>query len=789
MCVNEDAEVKEIDCKKSQRKRSRNSEEFVEADTATYPNARTCHQQGKLLEEFKQCTYADCMKDYKMGAWDIAELKGELKPRAPEFIDFGEKKIPHSAYYVGVGYDRYHGNPLGGQFSDIDPGYRAAAALLTFNNSDNSSGILNPDHGSFEQLLSCKYRSTLDEIRTMNDYSKKLSRSGSGAFGLFGVSFSASYGYNSFFQTRVGATTREYIAESFCKTNSISLNYNTMRPNAFFRKAMDSLQSPWVEGNCTPKYYKANSHTKECMHADKWMQFFKTFGTHVVYQADLGAKVTTSISANEVDVQVFESSGSNSKLALEFDMGINIEASYSQEEETSSKSSDLFKKSKVSIKVIGPAPPGDLDQPGIRATWSELAKENPMPFAVRLVENKRLFDREEDKERRWALKMAWNRALEFYFLTNIVKPDDNKDELAAAFKEINTTMTMSDQLLKAVAVTYAGPTGGTVFCPRNTSIMAGFGFTAAFDPMWEEARMEKAPRLSRRTAEATHLNALSYRMNACPIGANSCTIPGSGRNASTVGDDDARIWALCSNINDSPYRALQVVKQKAQKKDYRISYYGRTTYKDVENRRLVATCPYGMTIGFGFYALVPDCQRTGKLEIDKLGTTVGCAMQVKWLACITGNSECEAIQPGYWVDAQIWIYIACYAKHVKGLEDLRTVVDFKASSLRENSFTPDNYYMTIKDEPEYEARGFSKILEPKALVVQCHRAHSLTSDRIGQGFSMIYSQNFWETPVRRSFRPLPIRRAGVSLTCITQKQKRISHYCNLMAFAICVRPR
>ncbi|ANQ06258.1 Sporozoite protein with MAC/Perforin domain [Plasmodium coatneyi] len=453
-------------------------------------------------------------------------------------------------YFAGIGYDSLFGNPLGEADSLTDPGYRGQIILMNWELSNrgiaNDLATLQPLNGWIRKENACSRAESIKECSSVSDYAKNLTAeaSVSGSYMGFGA-FSASTGYKKFLQETSKRTSKTYFIKSNCVKYTVGLPpYVHWEQTTAFKNAVDGLPPHFTgleaDSECASDVYEQKKTSDECETVHTWITFFKTYGTHIIMEAQLGGKITKIIRVENSSVNQMKKDGLSVKAQVQAQFGFaSVGGSTNVSSDNSSKSNvDNYEMSEQLV-VIGGNPIKDVTKEENLYEWSKTVSTNPMPINIKLLPISTVFETDD-------LKNSYEKALIYYTRLYGFSPHDTmqKDE-----KDIVKILTAS------TTVTNIGAPPISAECPHNMVVLFGFVIRQNF---WD------------------HTNKLrSYEMEICESGMSTCT----SKQGNTNKYDVSYAYIECGP------QALPFIEQV-------VSVSG-TTYNSLK-------CPNDYSVLFGF---------------------------------------------------------------------------------------------------------------------------------------------------------------------------------------------
>ncbi|GAW79266.1 perforin-like protein 1 [Plasmodium gonderi] len=452
-------------------------------------------------------------------------------------------------YFAGIGYDLLFGNPLGEPDTLTDPGYRAQIILMDWELSNkgvaNDLSTLQPLNGWIRKENACSRAESIKECKSVSDYTKNLTAeaSVSGSYMGFGA-FSASSGYKKFLHQTSKRTSKTYLVKSNCVKYTIGLPpYVQWKQTVAFKNAVDSLPPHFMgleqDSECASDVYEQKKTSEECENVNAWIMFFKTYGTHVIMEAQLGGKITKIISVENTSVNQMKKDGVSVKAQIKAQFGFaSVGGSTSVNSENSSKTDEDKYEMSEELVVIGGNPIKDVTKEENLYEWSKTVSKYPMPINIKLLPVSNIFENDD-------LKSSYEKAFVYYNRLYGFSPHDTmqKDE-----KDIVKILTGS------TTVTKSGSPPISAECPNGLVVLFGFVLKQNF---WD------------------YINPKSYEMEICESGTNSCT----SKQGNTNKYDVSYAYIECGE------QALPFTEQ--------VVSVSNSTYNKL-------TCPNDYSILFGF---------------------------------------------------------------------------------------------------------------------------------------------------------------------------------------------
>ncbi|SCM10221.1 perforin-like protein 1 [Plasmodium chabaudi adami] len=503
-------------------------------------------------------------------------------------------------YFVGIGYDILFGNPLGETDSLSDPGYRAQIYLLNWEFSNhgiaNDLHTLQPINAWIRKENACSRVESINECSSVSEYTKNLSVdvSVSGSYMGFG-SFSASTGYKKFINEVSKRTSKTYFIKSNCIKYTIGLPpYVPWEQTTAYMNAVGILPKEFTglneDSECAPDVYEQKKMTKQCKNVHQWIQFFKTYGTHIIVEAQLGGKITKIINVSNTAVNQMKKDGVSVKAQIQAQFGFaSVGGSTSVSSDNSSKNDNSSYDMSEKLVVIGGNPIKDVTKEENLYEWSKTVSSNPMPIHIKLLPIYKSFDSEE-------LKESYEQAVLYYTRLYGSSPHGTiqKDE-----NDIIKILTAS------TTITKIGAPPITAECPHNQVVLFGYVLKQNF---WDNTSKLKG-----------------YDIEICESGLNSCT----SKQGSTNKYDVSYLYIECGT------QAMAFSDQ--------VITTSNTTYNTIK-------CPNDYTIIFGF----GFSSSSGKGVSAMHTHITSCRPGMKSCSLNMGNSNDKNYMYLVCVDATIW---------------------------------------------------------------------------------------------------------------------------------------
>ncbi|SBT31124.1 sporozoite micronemal protein essential for cell traversal, putative [Plasmodium ovale wallikeri] len=337
-------------------------------------------------------------------------------------------------YFVGIGYNLIFGNPLGEPDSLTDPGYRAQIYILNWEISNrgiaNDLATLQPLNAWIRKENACSRAESINECSSVSDYTKNLAIEASVSGSYMGLgAFSASSGYNKFLNEISKRTSKTYLVKSNCVKYTIGLPpYVPWEKTIAYMNAVDDLPRDFTgldkDSECTSDTYEQKKATDDCKDVHSWMQFFQTYGTHIITEAQLGGKITKIIKVSNSSVSKMQKEGVSVKATIKAQFGFaSVGGSTGVSSDSASKNNDESYDMSEQLVVIGGNPIKDVTKEENLYEWSKSVTKNPMPINIKLIPISSSFESEE-------LKNSYEKALHYYTRVYGSSPHDTmqKDE-------------------------------------------------------------------------------------------------------------------------------------------------------------------------------------------------------------------------------------------------------------------------------------------------------------------------------------------------------------------------
>ncbi|CEM30314.1 unnamed protein product [Vitrella brassicaformis CCMP3155] len=372
---------------------------------------------------------------------------------------------------------------------------------------------------------------SVEELSSLSDYRSSLSIDVSVSASYNGFlasgSFSASAGYDRFKRDIVKTSSERFDMNTYCLQFVAGLSPSMkIEPTEAMKKAIDKLPNDIKKSNL-----------------ERWLDFFRIYGTHVAVQVRLGGKMSQQIIMKSKDVTKLRAEGVDVKAAMSMSYGPysgKVKMKASQDTKSKEKLENTSKTQRT--LVLGGIPPASgADSAEGFSQWAESVREAPMPVRIALAPFDEIFDAVKSKSATYQL--AYEKYAEKYGAKDAgalgvagAAPKSVK-EILADYKPHKCTFDQSSYECK---------------CPSNKKIGLGFQLQANCD----DGKLDKA-----------------YYTN-CPVGVNGCI--GSQKDLS--GDDESYTWLMCG-----PSEIRGVIQRFVKGENV-----------------VTATCPSGTRVSLGF---------------------------------------------------------------------------------------------------------------------------------------------------------------------------------------------
>ncbi|GIX61978.1 MAC/Perforin domain containing protein [Babesia caballi] len=339
--------------------------------------------------------------------------------------------------YVGLGYDAVFGNPFGSSGPNNDSGYRNPVIETHVHHSGRH--IYEPaTKGTWNREISTCWRSEAHEGVGDKDLLQELHNE----FQLEGAESNELLEAN-LRSSMNGNDTTEHsgnykIAKSFCAIgeSGIVLPFNGKLSPSFVNDVANLPTDIAKLSACTPDVYVAEPSNKDCSNINKWMLFFKRYGTHITSHMVIDRAATASKQAKHDN----NTTGDNPSTSVVE----NFES--------------LMKGTRESRQmwVIGGFYVKGLEYNDLRAfkTWSNNIWRRPMPIRGSFSSLDHFMG---DKAR------SYQDALQFY---------RNFQKIANGHSLNYRTLT---EMLKETETVVSS--GAIAYCPQNMVVVVGFVLT------------------------------------------------------------------------------------------------------------------------------------------------------------------------------------------------------------------------------------------------------------------------------------------------------------------------
>lgn len=269
--------------------------------------------------------------------------------------------------YILMGYNILKGFP---QADQHDPGFTFAIFRADYVNGKSTSDCrYRVPHGlQILSDISCDISFQSKIVRNQQDLASSLSVSASVSGGGWGVSFSASAGYQKSSRSMLRG---EYVFI----TSQARCNYYYSRLIQDDPPPFDSTFISWVE--------KLNSKND----LDTYIEFFNLYGTHFLTDSTYGARFVKNYRMKTKEYQHQESSGVNVAVSASYSGLFSVGGSFSLDSSQQQAVSNFMSSVTSETKSIGAAPPANGDA----LTWASTVKDDPIPSSYKLSSIENLF--------------------------------------------------------------------------------------------------------------------------------------------------------------------------------------------------------------------------------------------------------------------------------------------------------------------------------------------------------------------------------------------------------------
>ncbi|EWC90468.1 hypothetical protein PFNF54_00723, partial [Plasmodium falciparum NF54] len=137
----------------------------------------------------------------------------------------------------------------------------------------------------------------ITECSSISDYTKSLSAEAKVSGSYWGIaSFSASTGYSSFLHEVTKRSKKTFLVKSNCVKYTIGLPpYIPWDKTTAYKNAVNELPAVFTgldkESECPSDVYEENKTKSNCENVSLWMKFFDIYGTHIIYESQLGNQI------------------------------------------------------------------------------------------------------------------------------------------------------------------------------------------------------------------------------------------------------------------------------------------------------------------------------------------------------------------------------------------------------------------------------------------------------------------------------------------------------------------
>lgn len=503
-----------------------------------------------------------------------------------------------SLRYLGLGYDIILGNPEGEPGLNIDPGYRGPILQLNIENMDAVADKTRIKKGSLIPWVipehSCNQSKNVEEIKSLDQYKTELSSDVSVSTPTnIPYSFSASVEFKNALNKLKLQNNVLFMMKIYC------LRYYSGIPiskqwkfTKHVQKALSNLPDTFEglneESQCSYKDYKLQIDSPECeKNVNKWINFFRLYGTHITHELYLGGKIILKVHADRDVYSTLKQKNINMKSLFQTHfsrMGFGL---------ASSKVSDsMLSKYNLqkNVSILGGNPGLNVEDTVFFEKWVQSIVTNSMPIKTKLIPFSYFMNDPN-------MVKAYKDALTFYGLSYGIRIIDQE-------QYNNHVLSIGSYLEQCTQMIYSGSTPGLLTCPRGSSILMGFSLNLDFN--------------SKKQVGS------SYGLFPCEQLKESCS--GNALDSSTA---DTRIWALCST---NPVEFITQIVEQAQ------------------SPKLTATCPNGLVILFGFALMkgvghssashvdIYPC-RTGQVSCTAVLQTAKFKQSMIYIACVDKTTK------------------------------------------------------------------------------------------------------------------------------------------------------
>ncbi|CDR96255.1 hypothetical protein, conserved [Babesia bigemina] len=351
--------------------------------------------------------------------------------------------------YVGIGYDAVFGNPLGASGPSNDSGYRNLiveshkSAIDKQSNKPQSNGVWN------RELATCwrsDSREGAGDDDLMRDLQNEFQLEGAESNELLEANLRYAIG-DSEPKEKSGKYT---IAKSFCATKEggIILPFKGNLSPLFVKDVGNLPNELTGIKTCTPDVYVVEPSNKDCEAINKWVQFFRRYGTHITSHIVVGGQI---IFIDRAVNQVVSTAIGCDKVASP--KNVSIYHGF--------KSVMKGRRESRQMWVIGGFYVKGLESNDLRALklWARSLSQRPMPIRATFTSLDHFLG---DKAK------TYHEAMQFY-----------RNFQSVANGHSLNYRTFSQMLRETVTVT---TNNGIARCPANMAVVAGFSVTKR-DPM------------------------------------------------------------------------------------------------------------------------------------------------------------------------------------------------------------------------------------------------------------------------------------------------------------------
>ncbi|EWC78540.1 hypothetical protein C923_00789 [Plasmodium falciparum UGT5.1] len=503
-------------------------------------------------------------------------------------------------YFIGIGYNLLFGNPLGEADSLIDPGYRAQIYLMEWALSKegiaNDLSTLQPVNGWIRKENACSRVESITECSSISDYTKSLSAEAKVSGSYWGIaSFSASTGYSSFLHEVTKRSKKTFLVKSNCVKYTIGLPpYIPWDKTTAYKNAVNELPAVFTgldkESECPSDVYEENKTKSKCENVSLWMKFFDIYGTHIIYESQLGGKITKIINVSTSSIEQMKKNGVSVKAKIQAQFGFGSAGGSTDVNSSNSSANDEQSYDmNEQLIVIGGNPIKDVTKEENLFEWSKTVTNHPMPINIKLTPISDSFDSDD-------LKESYDKAIIYYSRLYGLSPHDTmqKDD-----KDIIKILTNADTVTK----NSAPPINAQ--CPHGKVVMFGFSLKQNF---WDNTNALKG-----------------YNIEVCEAGSNSCT----SKQGSSNKYDTSYLYMECGD-QPLPF-SEQVISEST------------STYNTVK-------CPndYSILLGFGISS------SSGRINSAEYVYSTPCIPGMKSCSLNMNNDNQKSYIYVLCVDTTIW---------------------------------------------------------------------------------------------------------------------------------------